>query len=106
MKFNARICAKALFLPMLVFTTGATTPVVAATQPAVIPAEKPVIVESIYDEDTYFEPIPSRQARVAMRRCISRIFSVSRDALCQRKKREVANAIGYHRSWLHLSLHR
>jgi hypothetical protein len=49
MKFNARICAQALFLPMLIFTTGATTPVVAATPPAaVVPAEKPVIVEWVY----------------------------------------------------------
>ena len=49
MKFNRRICAVALFLPMLMLTTGATTPVVAATQPAaVVPAQKPVIVEWVY----------------------------------------------------------
>jgi hypothetical protein len=49
MKFNTRICAEALFLPMLIFTTSATTPVVAATQQAaVVPAEKPVIVEWVY----------------------------------------------------------
>jgi hypothetical protein len=49
MKFNRRICAQALLLPMLIFTTGATTSVVAATPPAaVVPAEKPVIVEWVY----------------------------------------------------------
>jgi hypothetical protein len=49
MKFKTRICAEALFLPMLIFTTSGTTPVVAATQPAaVVPAEKPVIVEWVY----------------------------------------------------------
>jgi hypothetical protein len=36
MKFNTRICAQALFLPMLSFTPGATTPVVAATQQAAV----------------------------------------------------------------------
>jgi hypothetical protein len=46
MKFNTRICAQALFLPMLIFTPGATTPVVAATQQAAaVPAEKPVIIK-------------------------------------------------------------
>jgi len=49
MKFNRRICAVALFLPMLIFTGSATTSVVAATrQAAVAPAEKPVIVEWVY----------------------------------------------------------
>jgi hypothetical protein len=49
MKFNTRICAQALFLPMLIFTPGATTPVVAATQQAAaVPAEKPVIIEWVY----------------------------------------------------------
>jgi hypothetical protein len=49
MKFNTRICAQVLFLPMLIFTTSTTTPVVAATQQAaVVPAEKPVIVEWVY----------------------------------------------------------
>jgi hypothetical protein len=49
MKFKTRICAEALFLPMLIFTISGTTPVVAATQPAaVVPAEKPVIVEWVY----------------------------------------------------------
>jgi hypothetical protein len=49
MKFNTRICAEVLFLPMLIFTTSATTSVAAATQQAaIVPAEKPVIVEWVY----------------------------------------------------------
>jgi hypothetical protein len=50
MKFNKRICAEALFLPLLALATSATTPVVAAAQPAE-PAplpSKPVIVEWVY----------------------------------------------------------
>jgi hypothetical protein len=50
MKFNKRICAGALFLPLLALATSATTPVVAATQqaePAPLPS-KPVIVEWVY----------------------------------------------------------
>jgi hypothetical protein len=49
MKLNTRVCAQVLFLPMLIFTTSAPTPVVAATQQAAaVPAEKPVIVEWVY----------------------------------------------------------
>jgi hypothetical protein len=50
MKFNTRICAEALFLPMLILTTGTTTPVVAAMRQAetAVPAKKPVIVEWVY----------------------------------------------------------
>jgi hypothetical protein len=51
MKFNTRICAEVLFLPLLILTTSGTTPVVAAMQPAqVVPAAapKPVIVEWVY----------------------------------------------------------
>jgi hypothetical protein len=32
MKFNTRICAEALFLPMLILTTSGTSPVVSAMQ--------------------------------------------------------------------------
>jgi hypothetical protein len=51
MKFNTRICAKALFLPLLILTAGATTPVAAAMQQAEavpLPAKKPIIVEWVY----------------------------------------------------------
>src|SRR5271163_4972060 len=51
MKFNKRICAEALFLPMLILNIGATPPVVAAMQQAEAvppPAKKPVIVEWVY----------------------------------------------------------
>ena len=51
MKVNTRICAEALFLPMLIFSASATTPVAAARQQAAaapLPAEKPVIVEWVY----------------------------------------------------------
>jgi hypothetical protein len=49
MKFNTRIRVEVIFLSMLLFTTGAVTPVVAATQPAAAaPVEKPVIVEWVY----------------------------------------------------------
>ena len=49
MKFNTRICVEVIFLSMLLFTTGAATPVVAATQPAAVaPVKKQVIVEWVY----------------------------------------------------------
>jgi hypothetical protein len=49
MKFNKRICAEALSLSLLILTTSATTPVVAAMQQAdAVPAKKPVIVEWVY----------------------------------------------------------
>ena len=51
MKFNTRICAEALLLPMLIFTATATTAVAAAGQQAAaapLPAEKPNIVEWVY----------------------------------------------------------
>ena len=51
MKFNRQICAKAFFLPLLILTAGATTPVAAAMQQAEavpLPARKPVIVEWVY----------------------------------------------------------
>jgi hypothetical protein len=51
MKFNPRICAQALFLPLLILTASATTPVVAAMQGAQAappPAQKPVLVEWVY----------------------------------------------------------
>jgi hypothetical protein len=48
MKFNTRICGEALFVLMLIFTTTATTRVLAATKAAVVPAEEPVIVEWVY----------------------------------------------------------
>jgi hypothetical protein len=47
MKRNSRICTKALFLSMLIFTTVAAMPVVAAAQ-AQPAAAKPVIVEWVY----------------------------------------------------------
>jgi hypothetical protein len=49
MKFNSRICAGALFLPLLMLTTIGTTPVVAALQQAeAAAAKKPVVVEWVY----------------------------------------------------------
>jgi hypothetical protein len=51
MKFNTRTCVGVLFLPMLILTTRATTPVVAAMQQAdAVPLQpkKPVIVEWVY----------------------------------------------------------
>jgi hypothetical protein len=51
MKFNTRVRAEALLLPMLILTAGAITPVVAAMQQAEaapLPAKKPVIVEWVY----------------------------------------------------------
>jgi len=49
MKFNTLICAEALFLPMLILTTGAATPVVAAAQQTeTVPAKKPAIIEWVY----------------------------------------------------------
>jgi hypothetical protein len=49
MKFKIRICAEAFFLPLLILTTIATTPVVAAMQqPEAAPVKKPVIVEWVY----------------------------------------------------------
>jgi hypothetical protein len=49
MKFNTRICAEALFLPMLILTAVVTTPVAAMQQAqAEAPAKKPVIVEWVY----------------------------------------------------------
>jgi hypothetical protein len=50
-KLDTRMCAGVLFLPMLMLTTLATTPVVAAMQQAeavVRPAAKPVVVEWVY----------------------------------------------------------
>jgi hypothetical protein len=51
MRFNTRIWAEAVFLPMLVFTASATTAVAATGQQgavAPLPAEKPSIVEWVY----------------------------------------------------------
>jgi hypothetical protein len=51
MKFNKRICARTVFLPMLILTISAATPVVAAMQQAgaiPLPARKPLIVEWVY----------------------------------------------------------
>jgi hypothetical protein len=51
MKFNPRICAEVLFLPVLILSTSGVTPVVAAMQQAqAVPpaAQKPVIVEWVY----------------------------------------------------------
>jgi hypothetical protein len=50
MKFNTRVCAGALFLPMLILSTSATTPVVAGRQADAVPpaVKKPVIVEWVY----------------------------------------------------------
>ena len=51
MKFNTRICAGVLSLPIFILTTNATTSVVAAMQQAdaaPLPAKKPVIVEWVY----------------------------------------------------------
>jgi hypothetical protein len=51
MKFNTRICAEALLLPMLIFNAGATTLVATANKHAAVaplPAEKPNIVEWVY----------------------------------------------------------
>jgi hypothetical protein len=49
MKFHTRICAQALFLPMLILTVGVTTPLAAMRQAeAAVPAKKPIIVEWVY----------------------------------------------------------
>ncbi len=58
MKPNTRICAGVLFLPMLILTTCATTPVAATIQQAEavpLPAPKPVIVEWVYGGITRHE---------------------------------------------------